>query len=304
MDKSEYINLTEAALLLGISRATVQKWIKEGVIRTVKIGREHRIERKYLENLSGWESLADTQKKLDGYIEEIKRQTILHKKQLSELKLLHSNNSEIINLRQMSSIIMVRMWKILSRETDVTEQEVEMITMALGGCSSSFIANKMLMSSTSVQCAIRKGLRKMESFNVQLNHLEKLKNLQEQNERLTHENDVLKQNINSLIKEKIDSTRLVEATPEQYDALMKKITETGLSARVVHAMKRCQVKTVMELARMTNKDLLSIPNLGKKSIIDIKAFLEQNHLTLGMLLVVDPDLKTLKINLNNKANAQ
>ena len=303
MDKIEYINLNETARLLGISRNTLHKWISDGVVRAVKIGRDYRIDKNYIKSLIGWSSLADSQKILDEYSHEIRQQLLINKQQLTELRLQNSTNTDIINLRQMSSIVMTRMWKIMSKKAGVTKRDMDMITMAIGGFSSNYIADKMQLSATTVQNTIRNGLKIMESFSFRLDHYEELENLQNQNESLTHENDLLKQNIYSLIDEinQNKGCQLMDTSPQQKEILMKRIDATELPPRVVHAMTKCNVKNVLELVQKTKKELMSIQNLGAKSINQIQKFLELNNLSLNMSIIMDPDTKTLKIYHNHNA---
>jgi len=43
MTTSSYVSTREAALLVGVNRATVTRWLQAGVIRGVRVGRNYRV---------------------------------------------------------------------------------------------------------------------------------------------------------------------------------------------------------------------------------------------------------------------
>lgn len=44
-EASEYMNLTEAAKLLGISKPTLSRWLKAGKVKAYRLGKAYRIPR-------------------------------------------------------------------------------------------------------------------------------------------------------------------------------------------------------------------------------------------------------------------
>ena len=67
-------------------------------------------------------------------------------------------------------------------------------------------------------------------------------------------------------------------------ALLRPVDELELTVRSANCLKAEQVMYIGDLVQKTEVELLRTPNLGKKSLTEIKEILESNGLTLGMKL--------------------
>jgi len=79
--------------------------------------------------------------------------------------------------------------------------------------------------------------------------------------------------------------------------IVKKILETPveeleLSVRASNCLQNSKIKTIGQLVRITEEDMMSMKNFGKKSADELKSKLAQYGLWLGM---TDDDLKKVKI---------
>ncbi len=72
----------------------------------------------------------------------------------------------------------------------------------------------------------------------------------------------------------------------QYEKLRLPISELELSVRSANCLKDASIKTIAELVKKTESDLLSFRNFGKKSLTEINDLLKAMGLHLGMK--VDP----------------
>ena len=84
-----------------------------------------------------------------------------------------------------------------------------------------------------------------------------------------------------------------EVTAEEkalYEKLRLPISELELSVRSSNCLKDANIKTISDLVRKTEMDLLSFRNFGKKSLTEIGDLLKAMGLSLGMKI----DLKKLK----------
>jgi DNA-directed RNA polymerase subunit alpha len=79
-----------------------------------------------------------------------------------------------------------------------------------------------------------------------------------------------------------DSARLAElfATP---------IDDLELSVRSVNSLKNSNVKTLGDLVRQTESQILQVKNFGKKSLNEIADLLERENLNFGMRYEESPD---------------
>ncbi len=83
-----------------------------------------------------------------------------------------------------------------------------------------------------------------------------------------------------------------EEEPVQEDNLFNNsIDELGLTVRAINCLKQENIYNIGELIQHTERDLLSTPNLGKKSLVEIKHALEKKNLTLGTPMpLIRPDM--------------
>ena len=73
--------------------------------------------------------------------------------------------------------------------------------------------------------------------------------------------------------------RLVEELESKFS---KPIEEMDLSVRASNCLENQGIKTLGDLARMTEKEMLQVRNLGKTSLKEIKKKLADFDLSLGM----------------------
>ena len=64
------------------------------------------------------------------------------------------------------------------------------------------------------------------------------------------------------------------------DILKTKLFDCDLSTRVLTILKHHNIKYVSDLMRYTERDLINMKNLGKISLMDIRAFLASHRLSL------------------------
>jgi DNA-directed RNA polymerase subunit alpha len=86
-----------------------------------------------------------------------------------------------------------------------------------------------------------------------------------------------------------------ESTPgvELNDNLFRNVDELELSVRASNCLKTANIRTIADLVRRTESELLKTKNFGKKSLNEIKTILGEMGLSLGMRL--DPeDLERLR----------
>jgi len=85
----------------------------------------------------------------------------------------------------------------------------------------------------------------------------------------------------------------VEMSAEEvalYEKLKLPISELELSVRSSNCLREAKIKTIADLVRKTEEEMLSFKNFGKKSLSEIKELLASMGLSLGMQV----DMKKLK----------
>jgi DNA-directed RNA polymerase subunit alpha len=76
-----------------------------------------------------------------------------------------------------------------------------------------------------------------------------------------------------------------------YDKLRLPISELELSVRSANCLKEANIKTIADLVKHTESELLTFRNFGKKSLTEINDLLKIMNLNLGMKF----DAKKLKM---------
>jgi DNA-directed RNA polymerase subunit alpha len=69
-----------------------------------------------------------------------------------------------------------------------------------------------------------------------------------------------------------------------YEKLKLPISELELSVRSSNCLREANVKTIGDLVKKTEEDMLGLKNFGKKSLTEIKELIVGMGLTLGMQL--------------------
>ncbi len=64
--------------------------------------------------------------------------------------------------------------------------------------------------------------------------------------------------------------------------LRTSISDLELSVRAYNALKTARIDTIGQLVKLSESDLLRLPNLGKRSLADIKLSLSNRDFMLGM----------------------
>lgn len=96
---------------------------------------------------------------------------------------------------------------------------------------------------------------------------------------------ILHQQLQAFVDLKDASEKSSTETDQQFDpVLLKPIDELELTVRSTNCLKAEQVEYVGDLVQRTEVELLKTPNLGKKSLTEIKDVLAQHGLSLGMKL--------------------
>ena len=85
-----------------------------------------------------------------------------------------------------------------------------------------------------------------------------------------------------VLMEYISNQVELDQQKEKIETHMKSIESLPFSVRTKNCLRCENIYLIGDLIYQTEMDLLKTPNLGKKSLIEIKEVLEGNNLTLGM----------------------
>jgi DNA-directed RNA polymerase subunit alpha len=106
------------------------------------------------------------------------------------------------------------------------------------------------------------------------------------NEALDHAAKILRDHVDIFVD--FAARRIPEAVPVDEertrlkDMLTRSVTELELSVRAVNCLEMADIKTIGDLVRKSDAEMLKYRNFGRKSLNEIKDVLSQMGLSLGM----------------------
>ncbi len=98
-------------------------------------------------------------------------------------------------------------------------------------------------------------------------------------------------NFGQLPEEEEEEPEMTQEEITLYEKLRLPISELELSVRSSNCLREADIKTIADLVKKTEEEMLSFKNFGKKSLTEIKQLLVGMGLSLGMQV----NLKKLKI---------
>ncbi|OGT68613.1 MAG: DNA-directed RNA polymerase subunit alpha [Gammaproteobacteria bacterium RIFCSPHIGHO2_12_FULL_45_9] len=102
---------------------------------------------------------------------------------------------------------------------------------------------------------------------------------------IRHSANILQQQLCAFVDLKFDALRDGQTTEQRLDPmLLRPVDDLELTVRAANCLKAEDVYYIGDLVQRTEADLLKTPNLGKKSLTEIKSVLAQRGLSLGMAL--------------------
>jgi DNA-directed RNA polymerase subunit alpha len=101
--------------------------------------------------------------------------------------------------------------------------------------------------------------------------------------------------VSTFVELKIESLRPAEEEKEELDPIMlRPIDDLELTVRSTNCLKGEHIYYIGDLVQRYESDLLKTPNLGKKSLNEIKTVLASRGLSLGMILENWPPAELIK----------
>ncbi|MFT8229806.1 MAG: DNA-directed RNA polymerase subunit alpha [Enterobacterales bacterium] len=104
-------------------------------------------------------------------------------------------------------------------------------------------------------------------------------------EALKYSTTILTEQLSSFVEIKVKKQKEVkESKPEFNPILLKPVDDLELTVRSSNCLKAEFINYIGDLVKRTEVELLKTPNLGKKSLTEIKDILASRNLSLGMRL--------------------
>lgn len=181
---------------------------------------------------------------------------------------------------------------LAAMQDSLTKRECSFLASIRGGERINDIAIRENLTVQRVRQIIQKAYLKIAEVNAFENILEENVSLKRENEELKRKNRDLKagwsfvQNELSRQKAKKNAIRERFGDKEHFEkaicCLERKISDLNLSFRCKYACRAADIETVEDLVRSGKNSFLKFRNIGKKTIVELSDFLEDNGLEWGM----------------------
>ena len=298
------ITRKKAAEILGLSRQTISNYIKQGLIGSC-VG-EHGIlyvnsddVEKYAQK---YKMLAANEKIIDDKLKEVKA----HKREIN-VELTELRNRSTANGKLAANAVgmlfgVINAMSHLGVLPNLTYRESNIFKDIINGMTYDDLSIKYGVSATRIRQIAEKTCNKL-TYNEDIVIAEL-----STNRALMSEVDRLKKVVKSL-QISYDEYRRGKGDKPLSGAVLpplilsRDINDCGFSTRILNALRWCEVYTVGDLLRKFHckYDLYKIRNLGKKTILIVLDFIEENNLDFKEDGESDEDFYT---RLNNKLSNQ
>lgn len=287
------VQAKRAAEITGLTRQTIQNWMRKGIIKTHKVGHALFVDADTLEKLA--DTIDDVKNSYDGMLSEKEafeeyaddyrkmRNGVMNRVWRTRYLYLVMNSAiktdfykSVINIMCTCGIINQREGKILSLllenwsfnevagELDITPGRVKQIAKGALHKSKSLsgIINKI--TEVEIKDAYIDDLKtRIEDLKGQLSEIENTKLMRE------------KMAAEEYVSERMSCDPVLKI-------IKKPVNETALSIRALNALRYLGIESVGEIASRRKSEFLRARNCGKKTISELNAFLLSNNLEFGM----------------------
>ena len=287
----EYITMSQAAELAGVTSVTISNLRKAGVLGYKKRHTQFYVKRadveKYADKLF---EVVEAENSLETYLQQLEIERAdaqqAHQKEMAEFQMrCHSLDIKIESLdlfpqRVRSLLSIVReLFKYFSTIDEITPREIEIVETMLNTRSLHDAALNLNVTRECARQAWDRFLRKLSFIERELQSRdEELTRLTKTIQCLKVENANLERGI--LMKQNMSE----EKKERLYDFLSTRLIDLDycLSVRALKCLKCAEIDTLGDLLKYHRADLLKFRNFGKKSLHEIDEMLEHYGLSFGM----------------------
>lgn len=280
------ISLTEAAAILGVHRQTISNYIDRGILK-LSSSQLHKGSSKYLVyqndvfKLLGSEkyNLSQLHKDIEILKEELERARKEYKEKIKLYSKEITTSDEykgLLNLLHLDLQRWVHYWFEVG-ETLHEQRNLSIIKEYIAGSDLTKLSIQYGLSREAVRNIIWKGTRSVRKKVRQIPELYKsLKDLHKKIYYLDKENESLKR-----INCKLKKFFMIDGNEEKFrdneireDDMTLDLMDCDLSVRAMNCLKAAEVRTLGDLSKLTQMEIMKFRNFGKKSLNEIVELLE------------------------------
>lgn len=161
---------------------------------------------------------------------------------------------------------------LLAHDEKIPERGIRITRQLIAGYPIEIVAEWHSLSKERVRQLFEKTIKQVRRDHVVMR--KKLDEIQNENAQLKAEN--------LLLREKLVHQSIPETSEEILALLQIETSKLALSKRTLNIFEKLNVENFGQIPKLDVHDLLATPNCGKKTITEIKQFLRNINLSLGM----------------------
>lgn len=272
------ITRTKAAEILNVDPQTISNYAERGIISMFTRGRKSYVKRSEIEDIR--RSYVDVIALKDDFdaLEQKYRQQISEKKDeiahMDELvKNLMSGHPELYDIMNNPSLVNI-LWAVLGKflenipETD--KRSVGMFIKILEG-------RGVARSAEEYKLGRYYALKMIAKLTGQIESIRDYSDIRKENEQLKKENAHLKKMMDD-INERSQTGELSQENIISRADLMP-LENYEFTTRTKNVLSILKAETVGDLVRMTEMDIMKTRNCGRKTLTELRKFLESKHMS-------------------------
>ena len=286
----KYISLQEAADMADVTRQTISNWANAGILAKRKkkcsSGYKYEVSIESLMNIINETTIKQSEDAIKKYEADLLRKSTQLQKQWETLLLTEQAVCRYPEVRR--TIINVLLAVVNSNNN---LRGIEMILHLVRGCTYEEVATKF--------CITRERVRQIVNRTyIRCNHIFAWSKVAQANQALTNEVQQLQQQLKQLeaenynlrkdkeellISQKIEENIINEKNEDLINLYATSIKDTDLPTRVKLLLQCGKIYTVRDLLHKDKLELLRLRNFGRKALIIVDMWLEDNNLEMGQL---------------------
>ena len=298
------ITRNKAAEILGVSRQTISNYIKEGILGSYVD--EHGITYVNSEDIEKYakkyKMLAVNEKMIDNKLKEVEARKRAINVELTELRNRATASGKLAANAVGILFGVINAMSHLGVLPNLTYRESNLLKDIINGMTYEELSIKHGVSATRIRQLVVRTCNKLTyNEDVVISELSTNRALMSEVDRLNEAVKSLQISYDEYRRGKGDNPISGAILPPLI--LSRDINDCGFPVRIMNALRWCEVYTVGDLLRKFHgkSDLYKIRNLGKKTILIILDFIEENNLSFKHDEESEEDFY---IRLNNKLSNQ
>ena len=292
--KEKYIKVSDVATIFDVSRQTIRNWISKGLLASVTIEGAQYVLKKSLNRVeSDLRKISQLEKNVSNYKKELEEHEKRYVESADALRDSCNCNIALSRNRAVLARILPTFLRIIQSSPKGNSRNSEILQLLLLGEDIRTISKHFQLT----------GSRVLQIINDELSNIadgvDSYLSLMEERDKLFQEVQILRINEKSLDKIRYDVKCLEDVTPS---ILTKELVDCNLSVRAINCCRFGNIMTIADLVSHNPAQLMSIRNMGRKTLNELEELVGGLGLELGKNYIVQSDGSVVEVISQSSSN--